>query len=60
VKKLIAILFLALATAFRQGLRDHGYVEGKNLIIEYRYAEGKRDRYPDLVSDLVRLKVAYN
>jgi len=43
--------------AFRQGLRDHGYVEGKNLIIEYRYAEGKRDRYPDLVSDLVRLKV---
>ena len=43
--------------AFRQGLRDHGYVEGKNLIIEYRYAEGKRDRYPDLASDLVRLKV---
>jgi putative tryptophan/tyrosine transport system substrate-binding protein len=43
--------------AFRQGLRDLGYVEGKNLIIEYRYAEGKRDRYPDLVSDLVRLKV---
>jgi putative ABC transport system substrate-binding protein len=43
--------------AFQQGLRDHGYVEGKNLIIEYRYAEGKRDRYPDLVSDLVRLKV---
>jgi ABC-type uncharacterized transport system substrate-binding protein len=43
--------------AFRQGLRDLGYVEGKNLIIEHRYAEGKRDRYPDLVSDLVRLKV---
>jgi putative tryptophan/tyrosine transport system substrate-binding protein len=43
--------------AFRQGLRDLGYVEGKNLVIEYRYAEGKRDRYPDLLSDLVRLKV---
>jgi putative ABC transport system substrate-binding protein len=43
--------------AFQQGLRDHGYVEGKNLITEYRYAEGKRDRYPDLVSDLIRLKV---
>ena len=43
--------------AFRQGLRDLGYVEGKNLIIEYRYTERKADRYPDLVSDLVRLKV---
>jgi putative ABC transport system substrate-binding protein len=43
--------------AFRQGLRDLGYVEGENLIIEHRYAEGKPDRYPDLVSDLVRLKV---
>src|SRR5215831_12109665 len=43
--------------AFRQGLRDLGYVEGKNLIIEHRYAEGKPDRYPDLVSDLVRIKV---
>jgi len=43
--------------AFQQGLRDHGYVEGKNLITEYRYAEGKRDRYPELVSDLIRLKV---
>jgi putative ABC transport system substrate-binding protein len=43
--------------AFRQGLRDLGYAESKNLIIEYRYAEGKPDRYPDLVSDLVRLKI---
>jgi putative tryptophan/tyrosine transport system substrate-binding protein len=43
--------------AFRQGLRDLGYVEGQNIIIEWRYAEGKRDRYPDLVSDLIRLKV---
>jgi putative ABC transport system substrate-binding protein len=43
--------------AFRQGLRDLDYAEGKNLVIEYRYTERKADRYPDLVSDLVRLKV---
>ena len=43
--------------ALRQGLRDLGYVEGKNLVIEYRYAEANRDRYPDLLADLVRLKV---
>src|SRR4029078_6572908 len=42
---------------FRQGLRDLGYVEGKNLVIEYRYTERKADRYPDLLSDLARLKV---
>jgi putative tryptophan/tyrosine transport system substrate-binding protein len=43
--------------AFRQGLRDLGWVEGKNVSIEYRYAEGRNDRLPDLVADLVRLKV---
>jgi putative ABC transport system substrate-binding protein len=43
--------------AFRQGLRDHGWVEGKNISIEYRYAEGRLDRLPDLAADLVRLKV---
>src|SRR5262249_6293118 len=43
--------------AFRQGLRELGYVEGKNIVIEWRYAEGKVDRLPALASELVRLKV---
>src|SRR5712692_1643964 len=43
--------------AFRLGLRDLGWVEGKNLSIEYRYSEGRADRLPDLAADLVRLKV---
>src|SRR5215831_718753 len=43
--------------AFRQGLREHGYVEGKTIVIEYRDAEGKPDRLPSLASNLVRLKV---
>ncbi len=43
--------------AFHQGLRELGYVEGQNLVIEYRYAEGKVKRYPDLAAELVRLKV---
>ena len=43
--------------AFQQGLREHGYVEGKTIVIEYRDAEGKPDRLPSLASDLVRLKV---
>jgi putative ABC transport system substrate-binding protein len=42
---------------FKEGLRDLGYVEGKNIIIEYRNAEGKIERYSDLVADLVGLKV---
>ena len=43
--------------AFRQGLRDLGYVEGKNIVIEYRYAEGNIDRLPTLLDELIRLKV---
>ena len=43
--------------AFRQGLRELGYFEGKNITIEYRDAEGKIERYSDLASDLVSLKV---
>jgi putative ABC transport system substrate-binding protein len=43
--------------AFRQGLRDLGYVEGKNIVIEHRYAEGKLDRLPELATEMVRLKV---
>jgi putative tryptophan/tyrosine transport system substrate-binding protein len=43
--------------AFRQGLRDLGYVEGKNFVIEWRASEGKLDRNPALAAELVRLKV---
>jgi putative tryptophan/tyrosine transport system substrate-binding protein len=43
--------------AFRQGLRDLGYIEGKNILIEYRSQEGKADRGPGLVAELVQLKV---
>jgi ABC-type uncharacterized transport system substrate-binding protein len=49
--------FSARDEAFRRRLRELGYVEGKNILIEYRYAEGKSERLPDLVAELVGLKV---
>src|SRR5262249_11047274 len=44
--------------AFRQGLKDTGYVEGENVAIEYRYAEDQHERLPALADDLVRRRVA--
>jgi putative ABC transport system substrate-binding protein len=43
--------------ALRQGLRTHGYVESRNILLEYRWAEGKQERLPELAEELVRLKV---
>jgi len=43
--------------AFRQGLREHGYVEGKNIVIEWRSPEGNPDLMPTIAAELVRLKV---
>src|SRR5436309_4253053 len=48
---------LARTEAFRQGLRELGHGEGKNIVVEWRYAEGKPDRLPALAAELVRLKV---
>ncbi len=48
----------ARTEAFRQGLRELGYIENQNISIEYQYAEGKLDRLPALAAELVRLKVA--
>jgi putative ABC transport system substrate-binding protein len=46
-----------LREAFREGLRDLGWIEGQNIVIEYRFSEGRYDRLPKLAADLVRLKV---
>src|SRR5882762_2692994 len=45
------------AEAIQLALRERGYIEGQNIAIEYRYAEGKNDRNPELAAELVRLKV---
>ena len=47
----------ARSEGIRLALRELGYIEGQNIAIEYRYAEGKNDRHPKLVAELVRLKV---
>jgi putative tryptophan/tyrosine transport system substrate-binding protein len=63
-KKLPRVGFLFIGSkdqphlhSFRQGLRDLGYVEGKNIAIEYRYAEGKPDALPVLAAEIVALNL---
>jgi putative ABC transport system substrate-binding protein len=65
-KKIPRIGFLGNSTAaleanligpFREGLRELGYVEGKNIVIEWRWAEGKYERFPTLIAELIGLKV---
>ncbi len=62
-KKVTRIGYVGPATtdprtvSFRQGLRDLGYTEEKNILVEYRYVGGKVDRYPDIVAELVQLNV---
>ena len=61
-KKVPRIGFLAgtegpVVGAFQRGLRDLGYIEGKNLVVEYRYSEGKTERVPSLIAELVQFKV---
>src|SRR6516162_4442047 len=50
--------FAHLAAAFRQGLQETGYIEGQNVAVDYRWAEGQYDRLPELATDLVRRNVA--
>ncbi len=57
VEPIPAIRNAANLDALRKGLRDLGYVEGRNLVIEYRSADGRAERFPDLASELVRLNV---
>ena len=62
--KVARIGFLSTSTpvdpvvdGFRQGLREHGYIDGQNLLVEWRFAEGSDDRLPGFAAELVNLKV---
>ena len=50
-------VYIPAHDAFRQGLRELGYVEGKNAVIEMRFAEGRQERLPELIAEVLRLKV---
>ena len=50
--------FAVLLAGFHQGLKDGGYIEGRNVALQYRWAEGQYDRLPELAADLVRHEVA--
>ena len=52
-----AALEANLIEPFREGMREHGYVEGRNVVIEYRWAEGKYERFPALIGELIAAKV---
>ena len=53
-----AVPFAHLVSGFRRGLQEIGYVEGRNVAIEFRWAEGQYDRVPELAADLVRRQIA--
>lgn len=52
-----AALEANLIGPFREGLRDYGYIEGQNILVEYRWAEGRYERFPGLIAELLALKV---
>ena len=58
LRSTVASGFEHLETALRHGLDEEGFVEGRNVVIEYRYADNQRDRLPALVDDLIRRSVA--